>query len=164
MIHQRIGCDIVIAGQFGQGQALATFGRGRAVARSFWRHSERDRTRTARARSGRAEVSCNAAGCKSSCAVERTGDPQGVGSLALRNEEIQKTVNVVNVDVVNNMIVTIEALRRNCSATLVLRGTVHCQCYRVEILSACIFCLNVNVTILFFFSCFFFKQSIHLRI
>jgi hypothetical protein len=38
VIHQRIGCDIVIAGQFSQCQALATFCRRRALSRSLWGH------------------------------------------------------------------------------------------------------------------------------
>lgn len=76
MIHERIGCDIVIAGQFGQSQALATFGRGRGVARSLWRHSEFGKLETTRD-CEKEEVSWNAARCKGNCVVERTGDPQG---------------------------------------------------------------------------------------
>lgn len=60
MIHQRIGCDIVIAGQFGQSQPLASFGRGRAIARSLGRHIGCGRLKTTGDRSEREKVSWNA--------------------------------------------------------------------------------------------------------
>lgn len=62
VVYQRIGCDIVIAGQFGQGQALATFDDGRTFSRSLWRHGRCNiKPKTARDQSGKAKgVSWNA--------------------------------------------------------------------------------------------------------
>lgn len=67
--------------------------------------------------------------CEGNCTVERTGDPQGVGPLALRNKEIQKSVSVRecrredNVNVLKPR----DSKEGECSsATHVFRGgTVH---------------------------------------
>lgn len=41
MVYQRIGCDIVITGQFGQSKALTAFNRRRSIARFPWGHNGR---------------------------------------------------------------------------------------------------------------------------
>lgn len=58
MVYQRIGCDVVITGQFGQSKTLATFSRRRSIARFPGGHNGRGEMRMSE--DLRDEVSWNA--------------------------------------------------------------------------------------------------------